>query len=77
MTFNHSTRAQLLVRLRRRYLRASQVDAIRIGAWLYNNLTLAQVQNLFNVTLTEAQTIQSRLQAQATRLAALQNAAGE
>lgn len=77
MTFNHSTRLQFLQRLRERYRTATQVEALKIAAWLYNNLTLAELRNVFNLTQTQAQNLQSRLQTKAQQLAALQAAAGE
>lgn len=77
MTFNHATRAQFLARMRKRYQRASQVDALKIAAWLHANLTLGELRTVFGLTLAQAQALQTRLENKATMLATLRAQAGE
>lgn len=77
MTFNHATAAQFRQRLRAKYKTATQVEALKIGAWIAGNLTLGQIQSLFSVTNPQAQAIQARCQTMATQLASMRAAAGE
>jgi hypothetical protein len=77
VTFNHCTPAQLRQLVRARYRTAQAEEAVRIGAWIAGNLSLAQIQVLFGVSSAQAQAIQARCQGIASQLAALRATAGE
>ena len=77
MNFNHSTPAQNLAELRRRFRESSGVETLRIAAWLHENLTVAQIKNVFNLSDAQVTALRSRLVALRDQLRSLEQAKGE
>ena len=77
MKFDHSTSAQNLVELRRRYRNASGVELAKFARWLHANLTVAQVKNLFNLTDAQVTTLRAKFAALRDNLNAIETAKGD
>lgn len=77
MTFDHSTHAQNLAELRRRFRAASGLRAARMARWIYQNLTAAQVKALFGLSDAQVTALRTRLLALRDHMNAIDAAAGE
>ena len=77
MKFEHSTQAQNLAELRRRFKASSKSECARMARWLYNNLTVAQIKNLFNLSDAQVTALRARLLALKQHQDAIDAAVGE
>ena len=77
MKFVYSTQAQNIAELRRRYKAASGTEAAKIARWIYNNLTVAQIKNAFNLSDAQVTTLRAKFVALRDNLNAVEAAKGE
>jgi hypothetical protein len=77
LVFSLSTPAENATELRRRFRRASGIDAARIAKWVYQNLTVAQIKALWNLTDEQVAALREKLLALRDHLAAVETAEGE
>jgi DNA-binding transcriptional MerR regulator len=77
MKFAHSTPAQNLAELRRRFRASSGVETLRMAAWLHANLTVAQIKDVFNLSDAQVTALRSRMVALRDQLRSLEQAKGE
>jgi hypothetical protein len=76
------TGAQFLVRLRSLYRGARRERCAKIAAWIIHRLdagdvTAAQLRNVFNLTVQQWNTLETKLRALASSIAAIESAEGE
>ena len=77
MKFHHSTQAQNLAELRRRYRNASGIELAKIARWIRANLTVAQIKTVFGLTDAQVTTLRAKFAALRDNLEALENARGD
>jgi len=77
MKFEHSTSAQNIAELRRRFRESSGVQTLRMAAWIHANLTVAQIKNAFNLSDAQVTALRTRLVALRDQLRSLEQAKGE
>jgi hypothetical protein len=75
--FIYSTQAQLRDAVRTEFRNSTGRRAHRIAKWLDANLTDAQLKAAFNLTNPQTAALRTKLQTMASRLDALETAAGE
>lgn len=81
-TLNHQTGSEFLQRLRQRYRDAEREQAARIARWIINRLdaghvTVTQLRNAFNLTLSEWNTLEAKLRTLKASLDSVESAKGE
>jgi len=77
MNFNHSTKAENIAELRRRFKAARGIDACKIARWLYHNVTLAQLKAVFNLTDAQVAVLRTKLITMRDKLVAVEESEGE
>ena len=82
LVLNHQTATQFAARLRERYRTASREECARIATWILNHIeagdfTDTQVRNVFGLTVTQYNTLKSKMTTLRTNWLAVQAAAGE
>ena len=77
MTFNYSTRSQLITKLRQEYQAGRGLRILKIADWIYHNMTNAEVQAAFGVGAVVATAILNRCQTKSNLLDSLNNSVGE
>lgn len=77
MRFNFSTQADNLAVLRTFFQASRGVEAAKKAAWIFENLTLAQIRTAFGLTGAQATALQGRLQTIREHYVAILAAAGE
>ena len=77
MKFEHTTPAENMAELRRRFKNASGLQAAQMARWMFNNLTAAQVKNAFDLSNEQVIVLSNRLRDLRDRLDSLEAEAGE
>jgi len=77
MKFNHTTPAQNIAELRRRFRESSGIQTLRMAAWIHANLTVAQIKNAFNLSDAQVTVLRTRLVELRDQLRSLEQVKGE
>ena len=77
MKFEYTTPEKNIAELRRRFKDANGLQGARMARWIFNNLTVAQVKNAFNLSDEQVVVLRNRLRDLRDRLDALEAEAGE
>lgn len=82
LNLKHQTGAQLAARFRERFRNASKEEAARLATWLLSRIeagdyTDAQVRSAFGLTVTQYNSIKTRMSTLRANWLAVQSAQGE
>ncbi len=77
MKFNHSTQAQNVAALRKRFKNSIGMATAKLARWIYNNLTVAQVKAVFNLSDGQVAALRSKLLALRDKLNDIDAVGGE
>ena len=77
MKFNHTTPAQNIAELRRRFRESSGIQTLRMAAWIHANLTVVQIKNAFNLSDAQVTALRTRLVELRDQLRSLEQVKGE